>query len=197
MPRRFLVSLIAVTALAATAAAPAIAQSVDQPAYTKLNLAGFSGDPGALPSAIDAIEAASGGKVVEIRFNNVGGVPGYDVVLARGSQITFERFAKPGQGLITLSGETKPAWMLNWTAREDVTLVRTAKVKLADAVRTAEAARGNAPAAAAGIAKSAAGANTDVKAYNVAIIQDGRQHRVAVDSATGEVIANPRMLAAW
>lgn len=197
MRRSFLASLIAATVLAAGAAAPAIAQSVDQPAHTNLNLAGFSGEPGALPGAIDAIEAASGGKVVEIRFNNVGGAPGYDVVLARGSQITFERFAKPGQGLVTLSGDTKPAWMLNWTAREDVTLVRTAKVKLADAVRAAEAARNNAPAAAAGIAKSAAGADTDVKAYNVAIVQDGRQHRVAVDSATGEVIANPQMLAAW
>ena len=196
MRRTFLLPLIAAATLAG-AAAPALAQSVDQGAHVNLNLAGFSGDPGALPSAITAIEGASGGKVVEIRFNNVGGVPGYDVVVAKGSQISFQRFAKPSDGLITLTDKTEPAWMLKWRAREDVSLVSAAKVSLADAVRTAEAQRGGAPAIAAGMAKSATGANTDVKAYNVAILKDGVQHRVAIDSATGEVIANPRMLAAW
>jgi hypothetical protein len=196
MRRTYLLPLIAAAALAG-AAVPAIAQSVDQPAHTALNLTGFSGEPGALAGAVTSIEGVSNGQVVEIRYNSVAGVPGYDVVLAKGSQISFLRFDKPTGGLVTLTDKTEPAWMLNWTARDDISLVRNAKVKLPDAIRAAEAARGNAPAVAAGMARSAAGANTAVKAYNVAIVKDGSQRRVAVDSESGEVIANPAMLAAW
>lgn len=195
MARAFLLPLIAAAGLAV--AVPTLAQSVAMPPHPDINTTGFSGDPGALVAAINAIESATGGKVVEIRYNNVGGVPGYDVVVAKGSQVSFERFTKPGGKIVAHTDKTKPAWMLNWPAREDVSLVRTAKVKLADAVHTAETANGNAPAVAAGMAKSAAGADTSVKAYNVAIMQKGELRRVAVDSASGDVIANPAMLAAW
>jgi uncharacterized membrane protein YkoI len=166
-------------------------------AHPDINLSGFKGDAGTLPNAIAAIEAASGGRVVEIRYNNVAGTPGYDVVLAKGAQVSFQRVSKPGAGMTELSDKTKPAWMLDWQAREDISLINTAKVSLADAVRTAEAQMGGSPAVAAGMAKSAAGANTDVKAYNVAILQRGEERRVAVDSANGSVIADPGMLAAW
>jgi hypothetical protein len=196
MARAFLLPLIAAAGLA-VGASPALAQSVAMPPHPDINVAGFSGDPGALPAAISAIEAESGGKVVEIRYNNTGGAPGYDVVVAKGAQISFERFTKPGQGMVEHTKSTKPEWMLAWPAREDVSLVTTAKVRLSDAVRTAEAANGNAPAVAAGMATSAAGADTSVKAYNIAIVQDGELRRVAVDSATGSPIANPGMLAAW
>jgi hypothetical protein len=193
--RSFLLALAAAGALAT--AAPALSQSVALRAHPDLNLSGFSGDPKALPDAITAIESATGGRVVEIRYNNVGGAPGYDFVLARGSQISFNRVSKPGAGMVELTGDSKPAWMLKWPARKDVTLIKTAKVSLPDAIRTAESQMGGSPAVAAGMAESAAGANTDVKAYNVAILQDGEQRRVAVDSADGSVIANPSMLAAW
>jgi hypothetical protein len=195
MARAFLLSLIAAAGLAVSA--PAVAQSVAMPANPDINVAGFSGDPGALPAAINAIEAASGGKVVEIRYNNVAGAPGYDVVVAKGSQISFMRFSKPGQGLVAHTDETKPAWMLNWPARKDVSLVRTASVKLPDAIRAAEAANGNAPAVAAGMAESAISAATSVKAYNVAIVKNGGLRRVAVNSADGSVIADPSALANW
>jgi hypothetical protein len=193
--RSFLLALAAAGALAS--AAPALAQNVALRAHPDLNVSGFSGDPKALPDAITRIEAASGAKVVEIRYNNVGGTPGYDVVLARGSEAGFYRITKPGGGMIQLTGDKKPEWMLSWPARKDISLISAAKVSLADAVRTAEAQMGGSPAIAAGMAESAAGANTDVKAYNVAILQDGEQRRVAVDSANGAIIANPSMLAAW
>jgi uncharacterized membrane protein YkoI len=195
MARVFLLPLIAAAGLAV--GAPAFAQSVAMPAHPDINVAGFSGDPGALPAAISAIESATGGKVVEIRYNNTAGAPGYDVVVAKGTDISFERFTKPGQAIVAHTKETKPTWMLNWPAREDVSLVRTAKVGLPAAIRTAEAANRNAPAVAAGMATSAAGSDTEVKAYNIAIVQDGELRRVAVDSATGSVIADPGVLAAW
>jgi uncharacterized membrane protein YkoI len=196
MEMRTLILAFAVAGCLA-AAAPVAAQSVAMAAHPDINLAGFKGDAGTLPKAIAAIESASGGRVVEIRYNNVAGAPGYDVVLAKGSQVSFQRISKPGAGMTELSDKTKPAWMLNWAAREDISIISTAKVSLADAVRTAEAQMSGSPAVAAGVAKSAAGANTDVKAYNVAILQNGEERRVAVDSANGSIIADPGMLAAW
>lgn len=189
--------LVLATAGSLAAAVPALAQSVAMAAHPDINLTGFNGDAGTLPNAIARIESASGGKVVEIRYNNVAGTPGYDVVLARGPQVSFVRVSKPGGGMVELSGASKPEWMLQWSARTDVGLVSTAKVPMAEAIRTAEGAMGGAPAVAAGMAQSAAGANTSVKAYNVAILKDGQERRVAVDSESGAVIANPSMLAAW
>lgn len=192
---RVLLSLIVAAGL--SVAAPVLAQSVAMPAHPDINVSGFSGDPGALPAAISAIESVTGGRVVEIRYNNVSGAPGFDVVVASGARVNFQRFTKPTEDLITFADKTEPSWMLKWPARKDVSLVRTAKVSLPDAIRAAEAANGNAPAVAAGMAQSATDADTSVKAYNVALIKDGRLRRVAVDSETGMVIADPSVLAAW
>jgi hypothetical protein len=194
MSRAFLLPLIASIGLAV--AAPASAQSVAMSGAPYMDLKGFSGGPGALPAAINAIEASSGGRVLEIRYNNLDG-PGYDVVLAHGQQISFQRYTGPATHMVALTEKTVPAWMQDWSAREDVKLVDTAKVKLADAVRAAEAANNNAPAVGAGIAKSASNSATSIKAYNVALLKDGNQTRAAVDSATGALIADPSVLAAW
>jgi hypothetical protein len=185
------------TACGLAAAAPVAAQSVAMSAHPDINLTGFKGDASTLPSAIGRIESVSGGRVVEIRYNNVAGTPGYDVVLAKGSQVSFVRITKPGGDMVQLSGSNKPEWMLDWEAREDISLISTAKVSLADAVRTAEAQMGGSPAVAAGMAKSAAGADTAVKAYNVAILKNGEERRIAVDSGNGSIIADPNILAAW
>jgi hypothetical protein len=84
--------------------------------------------------------------------------------------------------------------MLHWRAREDVELAEKAKVRLVDAVRTAEAAADGAPAVAAGIAASASNLENDVPAYNVVVLRGGRTHRIAVDDQTGDTIADPRAM---
>jgi hypothetical protein len=73
-------------------------------------------------------------------------------------------------------------------------VVATAKVSLADAIRTAEASEDGAPAVVAGVARSASNPTSDVHAYMVGILKNGDLQRVAVDSKTGLVIANPSML---
>jgi hypothetical protein len=185
------------TAAALAAAAAVHAQGVAMPPHPDINTTGFSGDRNALPDAVSAIEAASGGRVVEIRYNNVAGAPGYDVVIAKGSNVAFQRFSKPGAGLVDFTDTTKPDWMLKWPARRDVSLVKKAKVSLADAIRSAEAVQPQAPAVAAGIARSASGPTTDVHAFNVAVLQGGKLRRVAIDSETGQVIDDPGALSPW
>lgn len=194
MPRTFFLPLVAAAGLAI--AAPAIGQSVAMPAFPYIDLKGFSGGPGALPAAIKAIEASSGGRVLEIRYNNLDG-PGYDVVLAHGPQISFQRYTGPNNHMVALNEKSVKTWMLDWSNREDVKLINTAKISLVDAIRAAEAANNNAPAVAAGLAKTAASSMTAVKAYNVALLRDGVQRRAAVDSETGELISDPSALAAW
>jgi hypothetical protein len=167
------------------------------PPHPDINTAGFSGDKNALPDAVGAIEAASGGRVVEIRYNNVAGAPGYDVVVAKGSQVNFQRFSKPGGGLVTLTDKTEPDWMLEWPSRRDVSLVQKSRVSLADAIRTAEANVPGAPTVAAGIAQSASGPVTDVHAYNVAVLRGDELRRVAIDADSGQLILDPGALTGW
>ena len=184
-----------VIALAAgLAALPAFAQKVNQPVTYSGNLAGFSGDPAALPRAISAIEA-QGARVMEIRYDGSNG-PGYVAVLARNGNVEFQRAAEPATGLTAISSSTQPTWMLDWRGRDEVKAVRKARVDLATAVRTAEGEANGAPAVAAGIAASSAG--QELKAYNVLVhMPDGVFRRVMVDADSGAPIANPGALRNW
>ena len=74
---------------------------------------------------------------------------------------------------------------------------QSAKVPLSQAILTAEQADDNAPAIAAGIARSASNPESDVHAYNVLIDADGTTRRVSVDDSTGQIISDPGMLSDW
>lgn len=179
------------------ASGSSVAQPVAQSPYTHGHLAGFGGDPTALPRAIRNIER-NGGRVMEIRFDSSLGHPGYDVVVERGDHVDFVRLAEPEAGLVVASTSAEPAWMLGWRGRRDVKIVQQADIGLAKAVRVAESQNGGAPAVAAGIAVSASNASNSVPAYNVLLeMPDSRVRRVAVDSRTGLVIADPQALSNW
>ena len=194
MGRQLLVLAVAASLMAA---APALSQSVGVRSTPDIDLTGFKGVAQPLATAVSAIEKVSGGRVAEIRFDNVAGVPGYDVALAQGDHIRFQRYTKPSERMITLSETKTPAWMLDWRGQRNMALVQNAKVPLADAIRTAERSSRGAPAAAAGISHGAASATTAVHAYNIAVVQNGALHRVAVNSDSGAVIANPTALPRW
>jgi hypothetical protein len=160
-----------------------------------IDVTGFTGDAGTLPDAVSALEAQTGARVAAIAFNNfAGNTPGYGAILVQGTNYTFKRIEKPTGKAVQMYESSLPAWMLNWRNEKRAAIVETAKVPLADAVRTAEASQGNAPAVVAGIARSAANASSDVHAYMVGILKNGGLQRVAVDSQNGMVIANPEAL---
>jgi uncharacterized membrane protein YkoI len=188
-------------ALAATASlaitAPVLSKDVGMGATPNLNLTGFSGDPRELSHAVTAIEGLTGGRVAEIRFDNVDGRPGYDVVVAKGDHIRLQRINVKGGEPVEFTESKTPDWMLSWRGQRNVQLVREATVRLADAIRTAQASENNAPAVAAGISHGAASSTTRVHAYNVAVLRNGRQRRVAVNSQSGAVISNPTALPSW
>jgi hypothetical protein len=102
-----------------------------------------------------------------------------------------------GGNELQLQAVSAPAWMMKWTQRQDVKDVRKAAVPLDRAIVVAERANADAPAVAAGIAPSASNPDSDVKAYNVLLDVSGRAKRVAVDSSTGQVIADPQALSGW
>jgi hypothetical protein len=174
-----------------------VGQTVGVRSTPDINLTGFNGDAGALPDAVSVIEKLSGGRVAEIRFDNVSGVPGYDVALAQGDHMRFQRYTAPTHRLIAITEAKTPSWMLDWRGQRNMALVQNARVPLSDAIRTAEGSMRGAPAAAAGISHGAASAATRVHAYNVAVVQNGALRRVAVNSDSGSVIANPRALPGW
>lgn len=181
-------------ALAATAA---LAQPVAQPAHTHTDVAAFRGGPGTLIRVIGRLERETGGRVIEARFSDAGGAPGYFAVVDEGGRIAFLHLQREDGTLTPVSEATRPSWMLHWRGRADLRAAEQAKVPLTQAIRTAEQARGGAPAVAAGVARSASNSTSAVKAYNILVLRDGQAHRVSIDDSTDEVIANPTALAQW
>ena len=190
--RALLLVLAAVGGLAA--AAPTIAKTFNVNSNLTIDDTGFSGDPKILPDAVTSIESLNGGRVAAIAFNNVAGTPGYAAVVLKGSEVRFWRLDKPAGKAVELTGASVPTWMLNWKGQRRASAVKDARVSLADAIRTAEAEQHGAPAVVAGIARSAANPTSDVHAYMVGILRNGRLNRVAVDSQSGSPIANPDAL---
>lgn len=185
---------IACAATCLSVAPAAIAQSVAQTGAYKGDLADFHGNGRTLIKAIRTLEA-DGSRVVDIRFSPQNGLAGYHVVLQKDGRYTFAHFDEKDGRIVSLDTVNAPDWMLKWKNRTDLRVDRHAKVDLAQAVRTAEAAYDNAPAVAAGIAASASNPTSDVHAFNVILDRDGQPKRVAVDSVTGQIIANPGALA--
>ena len=192
--RALLLALAMTSSLAA--AAPTLAQTLTVNPNFVIDVTGFSGDANTLSTAVSTIEAQNVGRVAAIAYNNVAGTPGYGVILVAngGSDVTFWRLDKPTGQSVALTGASVPSWMLTWRHQKRAAIVAGARVSLADAIRTAEASQGGAPAVVAGIARSAANPDSDVHAYMVGILKDGKLLPVAVNSQTGSPIENPSAL---
>ena len=186
--------LVFATVSSLAAAAPTLAKTLTVNSKISIDVDGFSGDPSILPDAVTNIESLNGGRVAAITYNNVSGTPGYAVIVLKGSEVRYWRLDKPKGKAVELTGASIPSWMLDWKQQRRATAVKAAKVSLADAIRTAEASQQGSPAVVAGIARSASNPTSDIQAYMVGILQNGRLVRVAVDSQSGSQIANPEAL---
>jgi hypothetical protein len=188
--------MLALATVGGLAAGPvALAQTLTVNPNFAIDVTGFNGDPSILPDAVSNIESLNRGRVAAIAYNNVAGTPGYGVIMvAKGSDPRFWRLDKPAGQSVELTGASVPSWMLTWRNQKRAAIVAGARVSLADAIRTAEASQGGAPAVVAGIARSAANPDSDVHAYMIGILKDGQLHPVAVDSYSGHRIENPSAL---
>ena len=171
-----------------------LAQQVSQPSFTNQDISAFKGDNNTLVNAIAVIEQSTGGKVIDIRYSSTNGMPGYNIVLVKGAQVQFFHFEERSKHVVELDASSKPVYMLNWRGKADVRFAQTAQVSLSTAIQTAEQSQPGAPAMAAGIARSASNQESEVHAYNVLLNRGGSVKRVAIDSATGQVIADPSAL---
>jgi len=175
-----------------------LAQQVSQPSFTNADISAFRGNDNTLVNAIALIEQSTGGKVIDVRFSNAtNGTPGYNVVIIKAAQVQFFRFEERSKHVVEFDASSKPVYMLNWRGKADVHFALQAQVSLSTAIQTAEQSQPGAPAMAAGIARSASNPDSEVHAYNVLLNRDGRVKRVAIDSATGEVISDPSALSSF
>ena len=174
-----------------------LAQQVSQPSFTNQDISAFKGDNNTLVNAIAVTEQSTGGKVIDIRFSSTNGMPGYNVVLVKGAQVQFFHIEERSKHVVELDASSKPVYMLNWRGKTDVHFAQTAQVSLSTAIQTAEQSQPGAPAMAAGIARSASNPESEVHAYNVLLNRGGSVKRVAIDSATGQVIADPSALSSF
>jgi len=160
--------------------------------YPSADLTAFHGNQMTLINAIAAVEHSTGGKVVEIRFLEFNGKPGFHTVVVKNGQVEFARLELPAKQVTQLAD--RPEWMLKYQQRAELRQQATATVSLEQAIHTAERAQG-APAVAAGIARMPA--TSEVHAYNIMLDSAGALRRIAVDSSTGEVIADLQGYEQW
>jgi uncharacterized membrane protein YkoI len=176
----------------------AFAQSTDTGRLTAqggwANGAVYDGQSMSLANAIKAVEQQTGGKVLEIRFENRNGRGVYNAVVSANGALTHARVDAKSDEILKFEGST-PDWMLNWQARADVRSLNKTTVPLPKAVQTAEQ-FGVGTAIDASLAKPLTPENA-VLAYNVEVVRDGHPVRVAVDANTDQVIADPNMLETW
>ena len=111
-----------------------------------------------LSKAVDALEAATGGKVLEIRFVDEKGHERFESVVAKPDQVIYMAVDPVTENVTKIAIKELPAWMLNWKLTEYVSSIEKATVPLAKAITKAEAMAG-APAIGAGLAKPLSGAN--------------------------------------
>ncbi len=178
-------------------AGTAMAQSVSQVSYPRIDVTGFQPSTTALVTAIGKVQQTTGGRVLEIRYAEVNGEAGFHAVVAKGDSVQFMHLEQKSGRLTPIDEHTTPDWMLNWRNKADVHFAESAKVPLVQAIENAEQQDNNAPAIAAGIARSASNPTSEVHAYNVLLDMSGTERRLAVDDKTGQVIADPQALAAW
>jgi uncharacterized membrane protein YkoI len=141
---------------------------------------------------VEALERATGGKVLEIRLVDEKGEERFESVVAKDDQLIYMGVNLVTDNVTEISVKQLPEWMLNWRLTAYMKSIEKAKVPLAEAVARAEEATG-APAIGAGLAKPLSGTNS-VLAYNVEVLKNGKRGRVAIDASNGARIANPEAL---
>jgi uncharacterized membrane protein YkoI len=143
-----------------------------------------------LSKAVDALQAATGGKVLEIRFVDEKGHERFESVVAKPDQVIYMAVDPVTENVTKIAIKELPAWMLNWKLTAYVKSIEKATVPLAKAITEAEAMT-VAPAIGGGIAKPLTGAN-QVLVYNVELLAHGKRERVAIDATTGAKVAKFR-----
>jgi hypothetical protein len=170
---------MAVTIALAAGVGPALTDAADM---TETSLA----------KAVDVLEAATGGKVLEIRFVDEVGHERFESVVAKADEVIYMAVDPATEGVTRVAVKKLPAWMLDWKLTAYVQSIEKAKVSLSKAVARAEALAG-APAIGAGLAKPLSGSN-HVLAYNVELLRNGKREHIAIDATSGAKIANPAEL---
>ena len=145
-----------------------------------------------LTKAVGALEASTGGKVLEIRFVDEAGHERFESVVAKPDAIIYMAVNPVTEDATEIAIKKLPVWMLNWKLTEYVRSIEKANVPLTKAIADAEA-LARAPAIGAGLAKPLSGTN-QVLAYNIELLADGKRKRIAIDASTGAKIANPEAL---
>jgi uncharacterized membrane protein YkoI len=173
----------------------AFGQGVAQRDYTTTDVAAFQGDANTLANAVQTVERASGGKVLEIRFTDRNGEPGYHAAVLKDGSVEFVHLNPQTGKIASIDAANRPGWMLDMRQRDEIRYAEAAKIPLAQAILTAEQSYTNEPAVAAGIAMSSP--TSAVHAYNVLLDAQTGTQRVAVDADSDQIIADPQALAGW
>lgn len=142
-----------------------------------------------LIKAVNALEAATGGKVLEIRFVDETGHERFESVIAKPDEVIYMAANPVTEDVTKIAVKEVPAWMLNWKLTAYVKSIGKATVPLAKAISKAEALAG-APGIGAGLAKPLSGMN-QVLAYDVELLKGEKREMIAIDATNGAKIANP------
>jgi uncharacterized membrane protein YkoI len=145
-----------------------------------------------LPAAITRIEANTGGKVMNIRFDDAGGTPVYNAVVVTPDKVGVARLDARTGDLSGFDHDQVSDQSFDWEHQRDLTSFAKATTPLSTAIATVEQIAGT-QAVNAGLATPLTPVN-DVLAYNIEVVKNGRVERIAVDANTDEVIADPNSL---
>lgn len=148
--------------------------------------------PRALAHATMALEANTGGKVLEIRLADEKGEPAFEAALSKDDSVVYMRIKSVSDDVTEIAVSELPPWLAKVHLEDYMRGVAAAKVPLADAIVKAEELAA-APAIGAGIAKPLSGTHP-VLAYYVEMMKGDQRIVSAIDAQSGAFIAHPESL---
>jgi hypothetical protein len=167
----------------------ALILSVSQPAMSRGTDPGLH--EGSLRQAVQALEHATGGKVLEIRLSDEPGEISFDAVIAKGKDLLDMHIAGFNDTVTSIDIAQLPAWMVGRKLTEYMSSIHKAKLPLADAIGMAER-KAKEPAVGAALAKPLSGSNA-VLAYNVEVMRatKARANRARCDHGCADCQSRP------
>ena len=183
----------AILVLATAAAVASVPMMFQTHRANSVELSAAAAGAGSLDSAIAAVERSTGGRVLEIHFEGGNGAGYYNATVARDGTVNHALFTLGTKQIAMVGDSGTPVRSFDYSEKAGAELiVRTSRVGLGSAVRSAEEASHGVAVA----ARTTRSQDGYMVAHDIETVKGDMVRPVLIDAKTGLVIGDRQAFAA-